>query len=162
MENLKQSRPLVDTKKVILRDEKLIKSFNLPLGDFQIIELQNIFMKPTIHEITVKNMSSGRSLINIILKSLRYYHNIGCLTAIPICLDDQTIDMYQLIQKYTQSFQIDRAIEDFFVDHSYFDFVWIEMAKDLLDQFSLQDIKRMCEILTIHESIPVIMIHYEN
>ncbi|MCX5923178.1 MAG: hypothetical protein NTU89_01280 [Candidatus Dependentiae bacterium] len=162
MENLKQLRPLVEIKKVILRDEKLAKNFNPPFCDFQIIELQNIFMTPRIHKITVKNITSGRSLINTFLNSLNYYHNVGCLTAIPICLDLQTVDMYQLIQEYTQSFEIDRAIEDFFVEHSYFDFVWIEMTKDLLDQFSLQDIKRMCEILTVNESIPVIMIHYEN
>jgi hypothetical protein len=162
MENLKQLRPLVEIKKAILRDEKLIKSFNPPFCDFQIIELQNIFMSPGIHKITVKNITSGRSLMDTFLKSLNYYHHVGCLTTIPVHLDDQTIDMYKLIQKYTQSFEIDRAIEDFFVEHSSFDFVWIEMTKDLLDQFSLQDIKRMCEILTVNESIPVIMIHHEN
>ena len=161
MENLKQPKVLVDLKKVILRDEERVKNFNLPLSDFQIIELQTILMTPTIHEITTKNIMSGRALMNTFLKSLRYYHNIGCLTTMPISLDDDTVNMYQLIQKYTKSFEIDRAIEDFFVEHSYFDFVWIEMAKGLLDQFGIQDINRMCEILTFHQSIPVIMIRYD-
>ncbi|MFA5999034.1 MAG: hypothetical protein WC747_03395 [Candidatus Babeliales bacterium] len=162
MENLRLSKPLAKQKELIVRDARKINNFNWPLSDLEIIKIQNIFMTPGLHHISTKNSMSGRVLISTILKSLQYYNFIGCLTTSQILLDHDIANMYELYLECNQMFENNCELEDLFIDYFHFDFVYIELSEDLLTNFSIKKLQNLCEALTARQSIPVVMVSYEN
>lgn len=162
MEMFKLSRSLVDSKKFIMDEASSFKFFSNPLSDSQIIELHSMFMTPAIHHLVTKNRMSGRALMNTFLPSLQYYHKIGCLTTQKQPYSYDVLEILPILQTMIQNFGLAQAIDLFFVDYSDLEFVWIEFSQDLLKVMSEIHLKQMCMLLSRHESIPVVIIAYEN
>lgn len=162
MENFKPSRPFADVKKCNIGDVQNIKFFSSPLIDSQIIELHSMLMTPTIHHVITKNHASGRALMDTFLPSLQYYNRIGCLTTQTQTHAYEVLPMLPILEKMIQNFGLAQAIELFFINYSDLEFVWIEFSKDLLSIISLAHIKQMCALLSRNESIPVVILQYEN
>lgn len=162
MEKVKPSRPCRNLEKSILHDVKKNNFFNLPLSESEIIELHNILLTPTQHTIYTNSVTNGRALINTMLHSLSYYHFVGCLTTDMPSHDDKVIDIYSIIRKNAQVYGLWYAIDLFFINYNYIDFIWVELTDDLLVQMGLKYVTQMCQLLTKHRSIPVVILNYEK
>jgi hypothetical protein len=161
MEKVKPSRPCESLKKSILRDAKKNKFFNLPLSESEIIELHNILMTPAQHAIYTSSVTNGRALINTMLHSLAYYHYVGCLTT-NMWDDSQILDIFKIIHKDAQVHGLWYAIDLFFINYHYLDFIWVELTDQLLVEMGLKYVTQMCHLLTKHQSIPVVILNYEK
>lgn len=162
MESFKLSKPFVDLKKFIVDDAQNIKFFGNPLSDWQIIELHSMFMTPAIHHVVTTDRKSGRSLMNTFLPSLQYYQNIGCLTTQQQNYAYDVVEILPILQAMIQKFGLTQAIDLFFIDYVDLEFVWIEITQDLLQVIQPIHLKQMCSLLSQHESIPVVIVSYEN
>ncbi len=61
-------------------DYRSDKLFTLPFSEHDVLSLQEKFIALGVHIIKTKNVVDGRAIIQTILNSLNYYHNISCVT----------------------------------------------------------------------------------
>ena len=141
------------------KDSKL---FTLPFSEYDVLVLQEIFVTLGVHTIKVKNVADGRHIIQTILKSLNYYHNIGSVTKID-GLSVLVCDIMKHIglqQSQRNNLLID--LEEFFAVHPCFDFIWIEFTQEIKNQCSADDIKKMFDMYHVEERMPVLIVMYEE
>ena len=129
-----------------------------PFSEQDILCLQDKFLESGIHHIKVKNVATGRELVETFLSSLNnYYENVACLTAkaptqnLPVC------DVYRELKERGTS---RKAIEDFFIDNFYFDFLWIEASRDLVSKSWFPAFEQMLNTFKIDRTVPVVVITY--
>ncbi|MBP6869740.1 hypothetical protein KBC04_02575 [Candidatus Babeliales bacterium] len=138
------------------------KLFTFPFAEYDVLELQAIFIQTGIHVIKTKNIFDGRKIVTTILKSLNYYHNIACITE-QVEVPSLAYDVMGHInmQKYRKdNLLID--LEDFFVMHPCFDFIWIELSETIENKYKLQDLKEIFNMFHVEERMPVLIVQYEN
>lgn len=165
MEKVRPSRPCENLEKSILGGVQKNKIFNLPLSESEIIEFHNILMTPTQHMIQTTTVTSGRALIKTMLQSLAYYRQIGCLSSASTTLwheKNDVIDIYSIIRQDAQVYGLWYAIERFFINYNNIDFIWVELTDDLVAQMGSKYVMQMCQLLTEHQTIPVVVLQYEN
>lgn len=162
MEKVRPSKPCSWSQKTILEGHEKIKNFNLPLSECEIIDLHSILLTPRQHVIKTQSVSSGRALIQTMLQSLSYYQRVGCLTTLSKFQIETVLDIYPILQKDAQVYGLGHAIEQFFVDYKNIDFIWVEQTDDLLTHMGFKYIEHLCKILTKNQTIPVIVLQYEN
>lgn len=136
--------------------------FNPPLRDSEIIKIQSLFMTPSIQCLKTKNISTGRALINTFLYSLNHYQQIGCLSTSEIQSRSNTLNIYQMATENNQGHSLATTIENLCTEISFIDFAWIELTKKLQQQISNSQLQNICENLSAHEQIPVMVICYED
>lgn len=161
MKTFKLATTLGDEEMFAYRNEKIMSFLSWPLLDFQIIEFQKKLMQPTIHHLITKNRLSGRLLIETFLPSLKYYHQVGCLT-IEEVPNSQTLDVLSTLLELEKYYGMSQAIEMFFLEQSELDFVWIELSDDLMSSISMDHINQFCNLLTGRRSIPILVLSYQN
>lgn len=161
MERVKPSRSCASPQKLFILDDKKVQKFNLPLTHSEVMMLHSICMNPTYSNIQVSDILSGRIIIRKILNSLNYYHAIGCLS-ITRYTQDFVIDIFQAIQKNAQVYGLQYAINQFFIEHTQLDFIWIELTENLVAQFGQSNIDYFIKIMTQHHAMPVIIVQYES
>lgn len=161
MERVKPSRLCANPKKLFLSSNKKIDFFNLPLTNFDLIELHSMFMKLTVSHFQTADVLKGRLIVNKILNSLNYYRQIACLSSVqPMPLN--SIDIFQIIHKNAQVYGLEHAINQFFIDHMQIDFIWIELTEDLISHFGQSNIDYFIKIMTQYHAMPVIVVHYNS
>lgn len=136
--------------------------FTFPFSEQDVLELQGLFVALGVHVIKTKNISDGRKIIQTILQSLNYYHNIGCVTTIgnlPINICD-VINHIKLQKSQKGDLLVD--LEDFFAVHPCFDFIWIELTEDMKTQYSSNDIKKIFDMYHVEERMPVLIVTYDE
>lgn len=138
------------------------KSFSIPFNEYDVLQLQAIFVQPGIHVIKTKNIVDGRKVITTILNSLNYYHNIGCITDIN-GLSDEVYDIVAHLQ--LRKYQHENSLvdlEDFFAIYPCFDFIWIEYGESIEKKYALQDIKKIFNMFHVEERMPVLVVKYDE
>ena len=113
---------------VMLKREYISKE---TLKEKDILILQELFWQTGEHYLKVTSVEEGRLLVLTFLSSLYHYKKIACLTLIPGQLPLKAQNLSNRLKK--EEFK-DRAIfdtEDFLLNHFDFDFVWIEMTKEI-------------------------------
>lgn len=161
MERVKPSRSCASPQKLFILDDKKNQKFNLPLTNFEVMTLHSIFMNPTYSNIQVTDILSGRIIIQKILYSLNYYHAIGCLS-LTNGTQDFIVNIFQIIQKNAQVYGLQYAINQFFIEYTQLDFIWIEVTENLITQFGQSNIDYFVKIMTQHQAMPVIIVQYES
>ena len=136
--------------------------FTLPFSQEDALKLQAIFIQPGVHVIHVKNIAEGRTITDIILKSLNYYHDIGLLSLekdAPVYSLDiiNCINSGNIIKKESHE-----NLEDFFIANPYFDFIWVEGTKNFLEKYPLQNLKTMFSMIHAQERMSVVILLYEE
>ncbi len=140
------------------------KLFKLPFSEQDLLELQEIFVTLGMHIIKVKDMIEGRQIVKIILNSLKYYHNIGCITDVTdlpvnVCNITSHIALQCLQNKQGNSLL---NLETFLNTHPCFDFIWIELTKNIKKEYSYKTMKNIFDMYHIEERMPVLIVTYEN
>lgn len=107
------------------------KKINVTLTETDILFLQDIFLTPGFHSIQLKDVLSGRIIIEEILASLPMHTSTACLTLENnLTLPNTVFDVYAAL--HTNSIS-EQAIEDFFINEFYFDCMWIEVSQKILN-----------------------------
>ncbi len=143
-------------------DELDNKLFTLPFSENDVLKLQETFVSFGIHTIKTKNILDGREIIQTILNSLNYYHNIGCITdaqglSTSVC---DIINHIELQKSRKGDLLID--LEDFLTIHPCFDFIWIELTKEMQNLYSAADIKKIFNIYHVEERMSVLIVMYQE
>ncbi len=161
MERVKPSRPCASPRKLFIPDDKNRQKFNLPLTNIEVMTLHSMFMNPTYSNLEVSDILSGRIIIQKILNSLNYYQSVGCLSILNY-KQNFIIDIFQTIQNDAQVYGLRYAINQFFIENTQLDFIWIELTDDLITQFGQSNIDYFIKIMTQHQAMPVIIVHYAS
>jgi len=138
------------------------KLFTLPFSEQDVLELQEIFVTLGVHTIKVKNVIEGRQILKIILNSLNYYNNIGCVTQVkdlPVHVCD--ILNHMILEKIEKG-DLLTNLEDFLAIHPCFDFIWIECTKNIKKEFSYKAIKNSFDMYHVEERMPVLILTYDE
>lgn len=162
MENI--STPFILGKQIhdFCSEHESSKLFTLPFSEHDVLQLQEMFVKPGLHLIKVKDVTDGRKIIQTILSSLNYYHNIGCITNVAelsptVC---NIINHIKLHKPNSDNLLLE--LEDFFTVHACFDFIWIELTQGMKKQYSLKDIQKVFNMYHVDERMPVLIMMYEK
>lgn len=107
--------------------------FSAKLSEEHIIAYHSLMLMPGIHSIVVKNMQIGRAIMLSLVKSLGYYHNVGCLSLEETPQEHSIKDVYyNLIAGDYLNAHSGKSIQDFlFEDFTTCDFLWIEKTTEL-------------------------------
>lgn len=127
----------------------------LPCNEQSILWLQNAFTTPGIHEISVKNVKEGRTLVYQILNSLKWYQDVACLSL----LSTETDQVADILEKIEQPITHERVLQ-FFMDNFYYDFLWIEATSELLKKPWINTFEQQLNQYHIDHMIPIIVISY--
>jgi len=117
-------------KRYSLKNEKNSNSkqsiIEQPVSQEDIIYLQKICMENGFHYLQSEGEQENHFLINKILTSLHYYHDIAFLSLNTSKIKNNFFDIYNFILKngYLENQYYD--IEAFMLEEFYADFLWIE------------------------------------
>lgn len=130
-----------------------------PLSENDILALQDKFLNNGVHYIKVQNIQTGRAIIQSFLETLSIHQDVACLTVSNVALENYITDIYQelLIGHYFKT-----SLDEFFIDRFYFDFIWIERTKKLLDIEWYIDFEKKLLNFNLDQHIPMIMLNYEE
>lgn len=123
----------------------------------QILDLQEKFLTKGFHHISAKNVAEGRAIIYQFLHALRLYHDVACITVDKSPLKPSITDLYR--ELVTNDGQLN-YLENYFTELFIFDFVWIEMAKDLVDNTVVKFLKHEMARFGLGQQIPIVTIAY--
>jgi len=161
MENLSNFSIANKEQQEISEDYKMNYYDNLLLSQGDALKLQELFMTLGVQFITCKNIDSGRKLINCILSSLRYHKNIGAVAekeGLP-SFAYNILEQAKLENNYSNNLIID--LENFLIVNPSFDFIWIELSKNLRTQYTYEKIKTIFDMYHVNERMTVLILVYE-
>lgn len=144
------------------KDKNNNKLFTLPFSEQDVLALQATFVSLGIHTIKTKNIIDGRKIIETILKSLNYYHNVGCVTDVEQVPDTACDIVNHIKLQAVNQNNLLLDLEDFFAVHPCFDFIWIEMTESMQNNFSIEDIKNTFNMYHVEERMPVLIMIYDE
>jgi hypothetical protein len=136
------------------KDKQANTVFTLPLHENDLLVLQEKFVTVGMHEMHVLNFHEGKLIVETILQSLKYYHNIGCISQ-KIKQPSTIFSTVYYQQHEEHNFLYN--LEDFFENNDTIDFLFIEYAQDTQ---SLATIKSVLQQYHIDMQIPVIIMTY--
>lgn len=128
-----------------------------PFSENDVLYLQDLFLTPGVHQITVDNFSKVRVMINKVLKSLHYHQKAACLSFVDLCLESEICDIAQLLIADDYLVSKDR-LTLFFLDQFYFDFLWIEETPELLGSRWYEQFKQHLNDFNFNRSVPIIKV----
>lgn len=133
------------------------RKISTPCSEADILYLQTIFTTPGIHTLTVPNVKEGRHVIMEQLKALQWHQEVGFLTADQsgLCLPAQNI-LALLDQPINQE-----GIETFFIEHFYYDFLWIEATSGLVNMSWIYSFEQQLFNYHLDTMIPIIILTYQ-
>jgi hypothetical protein len=137
------------------------KIISLPFCEHDALRLQEIFVTCGVHTITTKNSSDGRKIIQTILHSLNYFHNIGCLTqlqGLPSFVCD--IAKHVALEQTQNNLLLD--LETFLTVHPCFDFIWIELSQAMQKKYPIEALTKNFEMYHVQERMPVVFVLYDQ
>lgn len=159
MKSIQKPNVLGSAKKRRLSENHKAKFFIPPLNDSQIIEIQDLFMTPSIHQLTTKNISTGRELLENFVYSLKHYQKIALLSTVDFVWKKETVNLYKLVQK-SNHISIAMSLEKLCTEITFIDFVWIELTQKLCAQLSENQLQNICQNLSSQNQVPVILMSY--
>ncbi len=144
---------------VTLKREYLSKE---TLKEKDILMLQELFWQAGEHYLKVASAEEGRLLVLTFLSSLYHYKKIACLTLIPGELPLKAEHLSKKLKK--ESFK-DATIfdsEDFLLNHFDFDFVWIEVTKEIKKADWFIHFEQKVFDYKLAQNCPIIFMEYKR
>ena len=146
-----------------VKKQSIINVGKLPLSEYDIITLHKQFLSNGFHTISGVDVQSTRKTIFVFLQSLNYYHNIGFLSFSCDTFHGYFYNIYkELLNGDYLNTACDKDIEQFFLEHFFFDFIWIEESPALLKSGWYIYFKQKLIDLNINKSIPIITVNFEK
>lgn len=153
--------PLLDKHYDNLACSDDIQTFNFDLSEQDVLHLQEKFLTFGIHTIKTTNVTTGRKILRSVVGSLKYYQNIGIITY-ESDIDKKVYDILTDIKNQgLMTHNIIADLEDFFMVHTCFDFVWVEFSKSLSVDYAIH-LKNIFTMYYAQERMPVIFVMYDQ
>ena len=139
-----------------------IRQLSLELTPEDILYLQELFLTNGFHHIRVPTVNDGRFLMYKLLHSMHFFNDIACLTCIdePISLD--VCDLLNDLRTYCKGEESINAIEEYFLEVFFTDFMWIELNEALLNDPMVQHALYIMHAIEVAHKIPVIAMSYNS
>jgi hypothetical protein len=133
-------------------------------SDSDILTLQEKFLTSGFHYVTVHNRAFGRAFVDLFLSSLNHFTSSACVTLGDVALPDTITDVYQelLLGGFVTENGQAQAMDDFFVDDFYHDFVWVEACEELQAAPWFEAFENKLRSLQEMQDLPVIVISYHE
>jgi hypothetical protein len=133
-----------------------IESISQPLNDESILHMQDLLLSHGFQYLRLKSISEGRMLMQTFLENLSY-HSVGCLT---LESNPGVTDIYQILD--AGDYLSDKyALQEYFLDHFQFDFVWIEATQELLSSENFEQIKQAMITCVLDHHMPILICVYD-
>jgi len=133
------------------------------LADEQIIELHKLLLTNGFHYVQIRNIQEGRSALSVLLDSLSYYADVGCLTLHTSPLPGDIFDLYyHLLHEGYLGSRYSYDLEKFFLERFENDFLWIEATPELTKQPWYVYFEQKLIEFRIHEKIPIVIVSYTD
>lgn len=141
----------------------LLESIKEPFTEKEILVLQEKFLSNGFQYIKVRDHKSGRTIVQRFLDSLAIYHDVACVSLSNNPLPNYITDIYYELANdgYLDPFG-QHYLDDYFIEHFYFDFIWIEATQKLFNSIWFQDFEDKILSFKVDEHIPLIIISYEK
>jgi len=94
-----------------------------------------------------------------LLSSLDYYHAVACLTGSDMELPAEAQDLFSYL---VERRYIPNNLEQFFLEHDEFDFLWLELTPCLLIQPWLNEFRALLIDHNMHIKMPIMCISYDE
>ena len=134
-----------------------------PFSDGDILELQDLFLCNGVHYIKVDDVEAGRSLINLFLRSLNYYHNVACLSMSHLPLDVSVMDLYgELMVGGHLDSGATRQLEEFFLEKFDHDFMWLEVSETVLESEWIDNVFKQMKNFKLEQLLPILVVSYQG
>lgn len=135
--------------------------FNGPFSENDVLYLQNIFLTPGVHQINVDNIAHGRNMMDKVLDSLQYHHKAACLSFYNEPLSPNVADIINVLLTDDHLVSAD-SLTWFFLNHFYFDFLWIEETQALLDSLWYEQFKQHLVDFNFNQAIPIVKVIFRS
>lgn len=117
--------------RMAMESARSMKHVHQSISEYDILELQEIFLTYGLHSIKVPSISFGRDLVIRFLDSLHCYSNIACLSLSARPLRTSVVNLYEELGLSGALAHSHTNLETFLLEHFYYDFLWIEMTQEL-------------------------------
>src|SRR3990167_2960052 len=140
-----------------------INGVHQPLSEQSILEIQEKFLSNGFQYLKVQSIQEGRALIEMFLNTLTLYSDVACLTTTKDPILYNATDVYRILEAggYLSPFE-DCYLEEYFVEHFYFAFMWIEATTDMLMSSWFENVKKILIHTAIDQHIPILVCVYER
>ncbi len=140
-----------------------INEVQQPLSEQAILEIQEKFLSNGFQYLKTQSVKESRALIETFLNTLTLYNDVACLTTAKEPQLYNATDLYGIFQAggYLSSFE-SHCLEEYFVEHFYFDFMWIEATMDILTSSWFEDVKKILIHSAIDQHIPILVCVYDK
>lgn len=162
MANLSTSSMLGKHTQDFYNKDKSGKLFSLPFSEEDVLMLQEIFITSGVHTIKTKNVIDGRKIIQTILNSLNYYHNIGSIASTKNLPHNVCDIINHIALQNLRPNNLLMNLEDFFDVHPCFDFIWIELTQDIKKICTIENLKKLFDMYHVEERMPVFIVTYDE
>ena len=101
------------------------------LDEYDILNLQDCFIKKGVSFLSFKNIALGRKIIQKILVSIKSYKNIGCVVENDVGINKGYFNILQFFLRDKKIVNKNKFKLNNILDRIYFDFIWIEMSEKI-------------------------------
>lgn len=117
--------------RMAIESARSIKHVHQSISEYDILELQELFLTYGLHSIKIPTMPFGRDLVVRFLDSLQCYSNVACLSLSTRPLRPGIVNLYDELALYGALAHSHTTLESFLLENFYYDFLWIEMSQEL-------------------------------
>jgi hypothetical protein len=109
----------------------------------------------------VRDVKIGRSIINMFLQSLNYYHDIACLTVVDEPFEQHVFDLWrEMTLRFCLEPSSQYDIEDFLIEYFYCDFMWVEATRELVEAPWFPTVEQIIVSFKLDKHIPIFILSY--
>ncbi len=134
-----------------------------PFTDEAILYLQEIFLQNGFHFLQVEDIEFSRTLVKNFLKSLNCHNDIAAISLEAIDCDKKVNNIYHnlIFNGYIDG-RLHSDFEEFFLDQWFYDFLWIEASKKLLNSSWINPFLKKMKELNFDKEIPILIFFYQE
>jgi len=136
-------------------------SFN-HFSEHDILDLQELFLSPGMHELTVPNIAAGRELMSSVLTAFNCFPRIACLTTASLPLPAHVTHLHDEMALHGALAFSNHQLDSFLLEHFYYDFLWIEVTPELLQSAWYPYFQLKLIDFNLAMTLPIIAVSYER
>lgn len=140
-----------------------IETVKTPLSDHMILEIQEKFLSNGFQYLKVSHVAESRQIIQSFLQSIAIHHDVACLSLKEEAFPESVTNIYSILKGggYLSPFE-SCFLEEYFIEHFYFDFLWIEATRELLLSEWFENVKKILVNAAIDQHIPILVCLYSQ
>jgi len=156
---MKQRLDIINLRN-LTRARRKMASTNI--AEQTIINVQQYFLSPGMHCITITSHEQGRSLLRVCLDPLDVYSDIGMVTVATKRAPAHYRDICFELEEYQAVSYDDGRLEEFMLSSFHCDFLVLEYTQELMEQPWFGRFERILADYSLAKAIPIVMFMYND